>query len=473
MYGRHCSWSFLSGWTCLLAALLFLLFLAVPSDAGKDYYGILGVPKKADDQKIKRAYKKQAMKWHPDKHQKSKDKATAKFQEIAEAYEVLTDPKKRQLYDLGGEEAVKGQPQGPQANSGSGTQGPHFAHAGGRGAEIDPAMFEALLRGMSGMSSGKFQGSQTGHGNGDPFSFVFTQMSGNGGWGGFQTQGGGKSSQTSKSRKPQGGPLFGDAGNAVQEISFQSHESELQKLKNLGSLVVLFYASGGKSCPQTCHGIQSAYAKFAATRKEQVPIVAVQCLRRRGYCATYADKFPAVVLLEKGARQARVLSELKATSATELQRSLDQALLSFSGASKSKSPQDAVELTSSHFTSNGDPCGGQFCLLLLEHSSEKSSARNALNEAARMLMSDPVKVFYVEASKHPVFVAAFGNLAGSGLRGNRGDAQAVIYRPRRQSYEVFDGDISKGAALADFALKVVHRGSALPHRVLHTPTMKP
>ncbi|CAK9088349.1 Chaperone protein DnaJ [Durusdinium trenchii] len=90
---------------------LILVLLLLPfAEAGKDYYKILGVNKKADEKSLKKAYKKLALKWHPDKHVDDKEKATAKFQEIAEAYETLSDPEKRKLYDLGGEEAVKGQP---------------------------------------------------------------------------------------------------------------------------------------------------------------------------------------------------------------------------------------------------------------------------------------------------------------------------------------------------------------------------
>jgi DnaJ-domain-containing protein 1 len=58
---------------------------------GKDYYGILGVPKKASEQDIKKGYKKMAMKWHPDKNMEQKDVAEKRFQEIAEAYEALSD----------------------------------------------------------------------------------------------------------------------------------------------------------------------------------------------------------------------------------------------------------------------------------------------------------------------------------------------------------------------------------------------
>ena len=72
----------------------------------KDYYEILGVPRDASDKEIKKAYRKLAMKYHPDRWAKGTDEekkeAETKFKEIAEANEVLSDPQKRQMYDNGG-----------------------------------------------------------------------------------------------------------------------------------------------------------------------------------------------------------------------------------------------------------------------------------------------------------------------------------------------------------------------------------
>lgn len=73
---------------------------------GKDYYKILGIQKGAADEDIKKAYRKQALKWHPDKNKAAN--AEEKFKEIAEAYEVLSDPKKREIYDQYGEEGNTG-----------------------------------------------------------------------------------------------------------------------------------------------------------------------------------------------------------------------------------------------------------------------------------------------------------------------------------------------------------------------------
>lgn len=82
---------------------------------GVDYYKILGVDKNANDDDLKKAYRKLAMKWHPDKNPSNKKDAEAKFKQISEAYEVLSDPQKRAIYDQYGEEGLKGQVPPPDA----------------------------------------------------------------------------------------------------------------------------------------------------------------------------------------------------------------------------------------------------------------------------------------------------------------------------------------------------------------------
>ena len=61
----------------------------------KDYYGILGVEKTATDDELKKAYRKMAKKYHPDANPDNKAEAEAKFKEVNEAYEVLSNPQKR------------------------------------------------------------------------------------------------------------------------------------------------------------------------------------------------------------------------------------------------------------------------------------------------------------------------------------------------------------------------------------------
>jgi len=72
-----------------------------------DYYDILGVSKTASTKEIKKAYRKLAMKYHPDKNQGKKE-AEDKFKQIAEAYEVLSDDEKRKKYDSFGKEGLNG-----------------------------------------------------------------------------------------------------------------------------------------------------------------------------------------------------------------------------------------------------------------------------------------------------------------------------------------------------------------------------
>lgn len=72
-----------------------------------DYYDLLDVPRDADDAAIKKAYRKLAMQHHPDRNNGDKG-AESKFKEITEAYEVLRDPEKRQLYDRYGDAGLRG-----------------------------------------------------------------------------------------------------------------------------------------------------------------------------------------------------------------------------------------------------------------------------------------------------------------------------------------------------------------------------
>jgi len=102
----------------------------VPAAMGRDYYGILGVPRDAGADDIRKAYRKAALRWHPDKNQERKEEAEAKFKDIAEAYDVLSDPEKRQIYDQFGEEGLKG-----------GAQGADGATAGAPGGARGPAGF--------------------------------------------------------------------------------------------------------------------------------------------------------------------------------------------------------------------------------------------------------------------------------------------------------------------------------------------
>jgi len=73
----------------------------------RNYYEVLEIPNNSSEADIKKAYKKLAIKWHPDKNPTNKEEAEAKFKEISEAYQVLSDPQKRETYDRFGEEGIK------------------------------------------------------------------------------------------------------------------------------------------------------------------------------------------------------------------------------------------------------------------------------------------------------------------------------------------------------------------------------
>lgn len=143
----------------------------------KDYYKVLDLPRDANENQIRKAYKVLALKWHPDKNSQDdtqKEMAEKKFKEITEAYEVLSDPKKKQMFDSGVD------PNDPESNSGfGGFEGnPHdifnmfFGGGGGFGGHGDDDFtsghpFGSFFQSSSGSSRGR---SSRG---GQAFTFTF------------------------------------------------------------------------------------------------------------------------------------------------------------------------------------------------------------------------------------------------------------------------------------------------------------
>src|SRR5262250_119890 len=76
----------------------------------RDYYEVLGVSKTASVEEIKGSYRKAALKWHPDRHPADKEEAEVNFRECTEAYSVLSDPEKRQVYDTYGHAGLSSSP---------------------------------------------------------------------------------------------------------------------------------------------------------------------------------------------------------------------------------------------------------------------------------------------------------------------------------------------------------------------------
>ncbi len=185
----------------------------------RDYYEVLGVNKNATDDELKKAYRKLAKKYHPDANLNNKEEAEAKFKEVNEAYENLSDPQKRKMYDQFGHA-------GPQGFGGAG--GPF----GGQG-------------GYYSYNGSGFDGFGDFGDLGDIFSSIFG--------GGF---GGGRSSSAKKQ-----GPRKGADLNVRLDISFEQAFSGVEK-----EIVVtrdeecnLCHGTGAKpgsspiKCP-TCHG---------------------------------------------------------------------------------------------------------------------------------------------------------------------------------------------------------------------------
>ncbi|XP_074270609.1 uncharacterized protein LOC141594491 [Silene latifolia] len=158
-----------------------------------DYYKILQVDRNAKEDDLKKAYRKLAMKWHPDKNPNNKKEAEAKFKQISEAYDVLSDPQKRAVYDQYGEEGLKGQVPPPGAgypggsDGGSGFTSFRFNTRSADDIFSEFFGFSSPFGGGPGEMGGSRGGGPSGFGRGGMFGDdIFHQFSRGGGGGGAE-----------------------------------------------------------------------------------------------------------------------------------------------------------------------------------------------------------------------------------------------------------------------------------------------
>ncbi|KAG2146128.1 uncharacterized protein EDB93DRAFT_1240962 [Suillus bovinus] len=205
---------------------------------GADYYKTLGISRDAGEDEIKKAYKKMALKWHPDRNGGSEE-ASKKFKEISEAFEVLSDKNKRTIYDQVGEEGLKGAGSAPGAGfpgfaGGSGFPGGATftftsSPGGGGGGAFAPSdpqkIFEQIFSQFGGFGGGS--GGMGGMG-GSP---IFGGMGGPSSFGG---RSGGRSGTSGIGRSPNifddddiggGGSFFGIPGGMPSERPSPRHQS--------------------------------------------------------------------------------------------------------------------------------------------------------------------------------------------------------------------------------------------------------
>lgn len=193
---------------------------------GKDFYNILGVSKTASDDEIKKAYRKLALKFHPDKNKSPQ--AEERFKAVAEAYEVLSDKKKRDIYDQTGEEGLRG-------GMGAGP-GPGHGGMGGQNAGFqyqyhgDPRAtfaqffgtsdpFGTFFGGNDGMGSNMFYTELGGEQEADPFGYGGGRGGGGGVPGAFRSQSFNVGGSPQRKPKLQDPPIEHDLYVTLEDIN--------------------------------------------------------------------------------------------------------------------------------------------------------------------------------------------------------------------------------------------------------------
>lgn len=188
-------------------------------ELGEEYYEVLGVSRQASTDEIRKAYRKLALKWHPDKNLDRREVAEMNFKRLSEAYEVLSDSQKRQVYDNYGKQGL--------ADGFAGGPGSHGGFGGFPGADLFGAAGPFGFGGGGGMFGFHFRDPndvfREFFGGNDPFSELFNNMNGMQ----FQqsqgsTQGGQQQSATTFSDPFSMFGGFGGLGGALGDLSTMS-----------------------------------------------------------------------------------------------------------------------------------------------------------------------------------------------------------------------------------------------------------
>ena len=263
--------------TAFSRLLIFTILLLLVSSAEKseDLYKVLGLSKNASPAEIKKNFRKLAKKFHPDANKDRQSWAEKEFIKVNNAYEILSNPEKRKLYDLGGEEMVNNQGRAGQNGQGQGQQ-----FQGGNMEDIINMMFGGGAR-----RGGQQQGHQE-------FNF---------GFGGGQQQG--RQQQGRQQQQEQEEPKKEKVNLIEVSLAIPLDESNMPDTQNLTeNWNVFFYSDDSKNSPQA-KWVKEFVEKFGMHLK----IGFINCSKSAALCEKFnARKTPEFYIFYQNNKRLKV-----------------------------------------------------------------------------------------------------------------------------------------------------------------------
>lgn len=288
----------------LLKTLLVLgvLVAAATAKAEKpeDYYKVLGISRSASQQEIKQAFRKLAKKYHPDVNKHRQSWAEKEFIKVNKAYETLSNPEKRKLYDMGGEEAVTNSERGGQGGPG----GP-----GGFGGGFGGGSMEDIINMMfgGGMGGGRARGGGFGGGfGGGQQQFHF------GGGDGFFNQGGPRGGQQGRRQRQgqQGEDPFGQQGQPKEKVNLMEvslaiplDESNMPDTQNLTENWNIFFFDEASANSAQAKWVKSFTEKYGMYLK----IGLLNCSKHSELCQKLrVARFPELYIFHQKNKRLKI-----------------------------------------------------------------------------------------------------------------------------------------------------------------------